>query len=539
MNRPQSPHRINGDRQNSFAVEPLENRLLLSKAAAVGILAGLPNASETNPTSTGHGSFTITRTGSTKSPLTVTYYVKSTSTAVSGVDFAALKGTVKIPKGVASVGVRVVPVNDAVHEGDETLTLYLSTAGIPFSKHRQATVTIHDNDAAPSNWWDNNWHYRVPISVDVGNFDRADQVVDRAINFTSVLTNLNRNRTLILDSIRVVETDSNHSVIDADVPFQFDQASDFNAHSKASGDLVFLVSGNTTASTTRHFDVYFDTAGTFSAPSVTPLVTVTDDQDQIQDDCFKITTSNPSNGKDTSYLMEKDNGGLSSLIDDDGNDWISYNGTMGSAGTYRGLPNLGVAGGAHPGFNSGSVTKVSEGPLKATFNVVSNDGKVALTWEFYPTFARVTVTKVDNGPYWFLYEATPGGSLNTSDTAVRSDGTSTTLNTNWTEDNSIGDGTSNGEWVYFNHTANDRFIYLVHNSSDNLEDSYFDLDDNMTVFGFGRTGLNHNQLPQMTDTPNVFTIGLNEGGDDFNAATDLINGAYRDISLSQATGQIQ
>jgi ankyrin repeat protein len=58
-----------------------------------------------------------------------------------------------------------------------------------------------------------------------------------------------------------------NTAIDEAVPYQFDADADYNASSNASGDLVVLVKGSTSASTTRYYQVYFDTTGSFSAPT--------------------------------------------------------------------------------------------------------------------------------------------------------------------------------------------------------------------------------------------------------------------------------
>ncbi len=91
------------------------------------------------------GTFTITRTGVTTDPLTVTYTVSGT--ASSGDYTRALTGTVTLGAGQPSATITIAPVDDALFEGDETLVLTLAadaayTVGTPGT----ATATIADND---------------------------------------------------------------------------------------------------------------------------------------------------------------------------------------------------------------------------------------------------------------------------------------------------------------------------------------------------------------------------------------------------------
>ena len=70
------------------------------------------------------GSFTIIRTGSTQTPLDVTYSLGGTATP--GTDYQALSGLATIPVGATSTVINVIPVNDAVTEPDETVTVTLT-----------------------------------------------------------------------------------------------------------------------------------------------------------------------------------------------------------------------------------------------------------------------------------------------------------------------------------------------------------------------------------------------------------------------------
>ena len=114
----------------------------------VGITAVDASASET---SSEPGVLRFTRTGSTASALTVVYAIAAGTGKATADDYTpALSGSQLMPAGVAFVDVTVAPVDDAVVEGVEELTLTLSDTGsYDVGASASATVTIQDNDSAP------------------------------------------------------------------------------------------------------------------------------------------------------------------------------------------------------------------------------------------------------------------------------------------------------------------------------------------------------------------------------------------------------
>ncbi|WP_254564047.1 SBBP repeat-containing protein [Oscillatoria sp. HE19RPO] len=114
-------------------------------STGVSIAAGTP-ASETGPT---NGTFNLTLTE--PAPLggmTVNYTVAGTAT--SGSDYTALSGSVFIPAGNTTATIDLVPTDDFLDEGDETVELSL-VAGTDYdlvSGSETATLTITDNDIA-------------------------------------------------------------------------------------------------------------------------------------------------------------------------------------------------------------------------------------------------------------------------------------------------------------------------------------------------------------------------------------------------------
>ncbi|MFC1747444.1 FG-GAP-like repeat-containing protein [Pseudomonadota bacterium] len=130
------------DFDNAFVdVITLTNR---NDDTSVFITASDFNVGETGSNS---GEFTFTRVGPMEDALTVNYSV--TGTAVNGEDFNGAGGAVIIPAGQAVATVTITPVDDAVAESSETITLnVLATSNYIVGSGGTASVTIVDNDAA-------------------------------------------------------------------------------------------------------------------------------------------------------------------------------------------------------------------------------------------------------------------------------------------------------------------------------------------------------------------------------------------------------
>ena len=111
--------------------------------------------------STNTGRFTITRTGSTTTPLAVYYRLSGTATnggnPTTVKDYLTLMNTTIIPAGASSADILVKPVEDTISSSDlfveatETAVLTLS----PHSSYllgtpKNATITISEDDPLPS-----------------------------------------------------------------------------------------------------------------------------------------------------------------------------------------------------------------------------------------------------------------------------------------------------------------------------------------------------------------------------------------------------
>jgi hypothetical protein len=277
------------------------------------------------------------------------------------------------------------------------------------------------------------------------------------------------------------------------------------------GTLTFLMPGVTKAGTTRRFRVLFEE----SAP-VKPQVTVEEAPGYQGQDSIRIATPGGV------YYYHKAGAGFASLLDADGNDWISYRPEGGSDGKYRGVPNL-----IHPesDFHPGglnSTTEVRAGPIKVSLHSETRDGFWAGRWDIFPPYARFTVLRAPR-PYWFLYEGTPGGSLDLDrDYWVRSGGPKLPITESWS-------GILPApKWVGFGDRQLDRMLYLVRHDDTEALDQYWQMQSNMTVFGFGRQYRCCEKY--LTSVPGEFTIGFAETAD-LERLVRVIDSAFRPVQV--------
>jgi hypothetical protein len=375
--------------------------------------------------------------------------------------------------------------------------------------------------AAAQEWGDPMRPYRVSLTVSAAGYERTEATAEFRINFTLVLDTLGVTTPFNAASLRLEEVDPQGAVLAMSVPFQFDQDSTYDPATHAEGTVILLMTGTTPAQGERYYDLYFDVTGSaYSPPTVTPLVQITDN---ISDEgllTFRVQIPG------SEFYYHKEGGGFSSWVDLSGQDWIGFHTTpgSGSAGLYRGIPNAVYPEGYfHPGNTSAVSEILWQGPLKATIRSRISSAWECL-WEFYPRRARMTMTRVDHS-YWFLYEGTPGGSLEPdTDFMVRSDGTQTPLSQSWSGD------LPGEEWIYFSDPFSGpagRSLFVVHEEGDGALDSYYPMEGNMTVFGFGRDGIN----TYLTGVPKHFTIGLVDGTS-FSTVRPKILAAYKPLLVS-------
>ena len=213
------------------------------------------------------------------------------------------------------------------------------------------------------------------------------------------------------------------------------------------------------------------------------------------------------------WFLEKSGAGLSSLIDKDGNDWLSFHpqpGT-GSAGEYRGFPNAVHQQGGnffHPRNKATepSTTRVDyAGPDRVTISATSTNGLWGCRYDFFPTHCTLTMTRVpDRWDYWVLYEGAPGGVADEGDWWM----TSAIRERQPLARKHEGD-IPGPEWIAFGDKDLNRVLWLLNHQDDDSPDNYYLMNSEMTVFGFGRQ-----RLRKFLHEPGAqFSIGLIEDVD--------------------------
>lgn len=373
-------------------------------------------------------------------------------------------------------------------------------------------------------WWNRDWHYRLAIKADANGYQREDKPVELEIDFTILLSHIGVNDSIIESSLRLVEIDSAGVVINENVPFQFDKASNYDANTSAKGTLIFILQGTTAANSVRFYHLYFDLSGNFSAVEVTPQVSIATG---VEDEGFASIKFQTTAG---TYWYHTDGGGFSSLNDTDGADWLNYNSAAGPQGVYRGIPNMiHPESKFHPGGTGVNTKVINKGPLKGTIqSTVTIDGITwNALWEIYPRYAKMTLLQA-RADYWFLYEGTPGGTLDSSDFVTLSNGQQLAYNTVWNGE------LPDDEWAYFsdpNAGATGRSLFVAKHEDDSMADSYRRMGNSngMTIWGFGRNTSTESHF--LTETPAHFTVGLVDSTS-FDTTSKAIYSAYKDMAIS-------
>lgn len=251
-----------------------------------------------------------------------------------------------------------------------------------------------------------------------------------------------------------------------------------------------------------------DTAGA-SGPDG---VTITEGTDEGLA-CFQVVAV--AGSVRTTYFYSKAGAAFSSLVDRDGADWIGHHPDGGSAGHFRGIPNLGDEFG-HP--HSSGATSTTGDPLGVRLpraTITSTKGGWKSVWQFFPTHARMTLESA-GGSYWLLYEGTPGGKIGGDDFIWLCNGERFSC-FDYPQGRRYGAAIRNtsgvaagSEWAAFADGARERSLIYLH-TADETPDEYWQMQDNMTVFGFGRTGLRRHLTP--ATVPQTLVLALVESRD--------------------------
>ena len=219
------------------------------------------------------------------------------------------------------------------------------------------------------------------------------------------------------------------------------------------------------------------------------------------------------------YYLEKTGGGLSSMLDKDGVDWLGFHKEKGSGhkGEYRGFPNAGHRqdGNYFHAMNAGTdpSTSAVEIEMKDHLRIVttSQNGKWEGQYDFYPDRLDFTMSKVSPGyKYWVQYEGVPGGEMDRTDFRY----SSTDLERHLIDAEFIGD-LPGPEWMAFGDPKSPRMIYMLQHKDDAHPNDYVSRPD-MTVLGFGRRNKD-----KFLTTPQKFSIGFVETTEYTNVKTAI------------------
>jgi hypothetical protein len=238
-------------------------------------------------------------------------------------------------------------------------------------------------------------------------------------------------------------------------------------------------------------------------------------------DCYKVETATAT------YFYGKRGAGFASILDKDGRDWVSYHPGGKARGEYRGLPkcgqptkffHCGYGYGQYPTDNPFTSRVTAREADHARIESETRDGRSGCAWDFYPDHATLTLLRIGQPTFWFLYEGTPGGKLDAEkDFVIRPDGTKTTLDQPWSQvvpwvcfgavETPVG-------FVLVNHRGvgpGETDSYVSWPFQRETDGSYQD----MTVFGFGRKGYKElvEHVPDLSRLPARFSIGFVDRSD--------------------------
>ncbi len=230
--------------------------------------------------------------------------------------------------------------------------------------------------------------------------------------------------------------------------------------------------------------------------------------------------------RNATYYYHEGGSGFASIVDLDGNDWISYRPEGGFEGHYRGIPNIAPPD-FHPGRPQGKAPSriTAEGPLKVRIRSETEDRQWKVQWDIFPGFARMTLLSKGPESYWILYEGTPGGSFD--------------VEFDYWRDSSGGEmpmppeaemwqgRLPDPQWVFFGDRRIERGLFLALEPHDSHWDEFWHRGSGgMTVFGFGRGP--KPQWQYLDAVPAQLAIGLVENSDP-DAVRRLVESAWRPL----------
>ncbi len=361
--------------------------------------------------------------------------------------------------------------------------------------------------------------FSAPLHVAAGSVARLDSaVVTVPLNLTQLLAESSRAGSVSADSLSVSESGQ-------PVSFQFDPVAEYDATSNAAGELVLLLDGPTAAGESRNLTLTFGPDKAAHAP-IRMRTNVTTHCEDEGEACLQVSTAAQT------WKYQLLGGAFSSLLGPDGANWISYKPEGGSNGSYRGVPNLyngkDTAGGPcclHPGDNNAVTELLRDGqdtPLRVSLTstvanaTAAHPGTWKVRWDIYPEHATLSVLEAPaSAGYWFMYEATPHGAIAPdSQYMFQPDGTKLPLSQRW--DKALG----KEDYVVIVDPPSQSSIFLAHHEGGALNTEFWPMNDQMTVMGFGRKGLD-----QLFHGPgHSLSVGIVQRGVDFAPMQQRVRG---------------
>jgi hypothetical protein len=249
-----------------------------------------------------------------------------------------------------------------------------------------------------------------------------------------------------------------------------------------------------------------DAIAKVNKPERTGKVKISETTDQGFE-AFKIET------KTATYVFQKEAGGLSKMMDLQGQDWLAWK-DMGKdeypkslAGDFRGLPNSVRDGTSHPGFTNCTSKQINANTIVAE----SKNGKWVAKYEFYDDYVKLSWLKVSAmDKYWFLFEGPIDGTYKPTEQAWGNNIDGLRTDQPRLHPNEGVEG--NWDYVYFGAKKGKETLFITTGTTnDTIPDlmAWADNDfekptDGMLVFGFGRGKGNKGHYTQ----PETFYFGF-------------------------------
>ncbi|MEM6800104.1 MAG: VCBS repeat-containing protein [Bacteroidota bacterium] len=199
------------------------------------------------------------------------------------------------------------------------------------------------------------------------------------------------------------------------------------------------------------------------------------------------------------YYYDKVGGGFSRIIDQDGNDWISFKREpwgeypASAASSFRGLPNL-VYQGENDGAGHPGHKKCKSWLEGNTIFSESLSGAWKWAWTFRENYAQLEMLKTaSDKKYWFLYEGTPGGKYEAENSYWGTDKHPPSFESHDFYKGNLLEASFN--WMFTGVKDLNRSFFILQVGKDETSDilsflgntkAGMNSKDGMTVFGFGR-----------------------------------------------------